>query len=285
MFGSDGDYLDIVLDNLTHAPGFPIDLGNNLRSEPAILDIGSEKIILIGCNDNNFYAVNYSDASLRFVIPTGDDVYTSAAFKGSGNNTEIYFGSDDGNIYGIDINGNSLTGFPYNIDGEVVGSVAIADLDNDNSLDIIAVNSTGQLYGVNDSGSLLDYFPINYGTSFASAPMVVDYDNDGDLEIVTGSSGDLMILDYKNQVSADVSSWSIFKGGYERKGFYSGEGADPGCNQGDVNCDEILNILDIVLLVNMIMNDDPYSQVADVNLDGILNILDIVLLVNIVLAE
>ena len=285
VFGSDGDFLDVVLDNLTHAPGFPIDLGNNLRSEPAILDIGSEKIILIGCNDNNFYAINYSDASLRFVIPTGDDVYTSAAFKGSGNNTEIYFGSDDGNIYAVDINGNALDGFPYNVDGEVVGSVAIADLDNDNSLDIIAVNSTGQLYGLSDSGSLLDYFPINYGTSFASAPMVIDYDNDGDLEIVTGSSGDLMILDYKNQVNTDISSWSLFKGGYERKGFYSGEGAEPGCNQGDVNCDEILNILDIVLLVNMIMNDDPYSQIADVNLDGILNILDIVLLVNIVLAE
>ena len=115
--------------------------------------------------------------------------------------------------------------------------------------------------------------------------MVIDYDNDGDLEIVTGSSGDLMILDYKNQVNTDISSWSLFKGGYERKGFYSGEGSEPGCIQGDVNCDEILNILDIVLLVNMIMNDDPYSQIADVNLDGILNILDIVLLVNIVLAE
>ena len=285
VFGSDGDYLDIVLDNLTHAPGFPIDLGNNLRSEPAILDIGSEKIILIGCNDNNFYAINYSDASLRFVIPTGDDVYTSAAFKGSGNNTEIYFGSDDGNIYGVDIEGNALAGFPYNVDGEVIGSVAIADLDNDNSLDIIAVNSSGQLSAISDSGYLLEYFPINYGTSFSSAPMVIDYDSDGDLEIVTGSSGDLMILDYKNQVNTDLNSWSLFKGGYERKGFYSGEGSDPGCIQGDVNCDEILNILDIVLLVNMIMNGDPYSQIADVNLDGILNILDIVLLVNIVLAE
>ena len=116
VFGSDADLLHVILDDLSEAPGFPIDLGNNLRSEPANLDIGSEKIILIGCNDNNMYAVNYSDASLRFVIPTGDDVYTSASFKGAGNNTKIYFGSDDGNIFGVDINGNALSGFPYSVD-------------------------------------------------------------------------------------------------------------------------------------------------------------------------
>ena len=47
IFGTDGDNLHVLLDNLTIAPGFPIDLGNNLRAEPAILDTGDEKIILI----------------------------------------------------------------------------------------------------------------------------------------------------------------------------------------------------------------------------------------------
>ena len=285
IFGSDTDYLHVILDDLTEAPNFPIDLGNNLRSEPAVLDVGNEKIILIGCNDNNFYAINYSDASLRFVIPTGDDVYTSSAFKGSGNNVEIYFGSDDGNVYGVDISGNSLQGFPYNIGGAVVGSIAIADLDNDNSLDIVAVSGTGQIHALSDSGAPLDYFPINFGSSFTSAPMIIDYDNDNDLEIICGASGNLAVIDYKVPVYSDMESWSIFKGGYDRKGFYSNEGDDPGCEQGDVNCDNILNILDIVLLVNMIMNEDPYSEISDVNSDGILNILDIVLLVNIVLSE
>ena len=285
VFGSDGDFLHVLLDDLTEAPGFPIDLGNNLRSEPAIVDIGSEKVILIGCNDNNFYAINYSDASLRFVIPTGDDVYTSAAFKGSGNNTEIYFGSDDGNVYGVDVNGNALQGFPYNIDGAVVGSIAIADLDNDSSLDIVAVNSIGQLYGLDDSGNLLENFPINHEYAFSSAPMIIDYDNDNDFEIVCGTGGDLFVVDYKVPVTSDLDSWSMFKGGYDRKGFYSGSDSEPGCDQGDVNCDSIINILDIVLLVNIIMNGDPYSEDSDVNSDGILNILDIVVLVNIVLSE
>ena len=285
VFGSDADYLHVILDNLSEAPGFPIDLGNNLRSEPAVLDIGSEKIILIGSNDNNFYAINYSDVSIRFVVPTGDDVYTSAAFKGSGNNTEIYFGSDDGNIFGVDVNGNTLPGFPYNINGAVIGSIAIADLNNDSFLDIVAVNSLGQLYGLDDSGMLLDNFPINHQYPFASAPMIIDLDNDGDLEIFCGTGGDLVVIDYKVHVTSDLDSWSLFKGGYERKGFYSGSDSGPSCEQGDVNCDSIINILDIVVLVNAVMNEDPYSENFDVNSDGILNILDIVVLVNIILAE
>jgi len=49
---------------------------------------------------------------------------------------------------------------------------------------------------------------------------------------------------------------------------------------GDINGDEILNILDIVLMVNMILGVE-YSLVADINGDGNLNILDIILMVNI----
>ena len=51
---------------------------------------------------------------------------------------------------------------------------------------------------------------------------------------------------------------------------------------GDINGDDILNILDIVTLVTIVISggDNP---AADINEDGILNILDIVVLVNLVL--
>jgi len=51
---------------------------------------------------------------------------------------------------------------------------------------------------------------------------------------------------------------------------------------GDINLDNIVNILDVVLLLNSIL-DNQYSQIADINLDGQLSILDIVLLVNIII--
>ena len=56
---------------------------------------------------------------------------------------------------------------------------------------------------------------------------------------------------------------------------------------GDVNEDEMLNILDIVIVVNFVLGTDaPTSNefsVADLNGDGILNILDIVSLTNLIL--
>ena len=49
---------------------------------------------------------------------------------------------------------------------------------------------------------------------------------------------------------------------------------------GDINGDEVLNVLDIVLMINMILSDE-YSVVADVNEDESVDVLDVVLMVNI----
>jgi len=55
---------------------------------------------------------------------------------------------------------------------------------------------------------------------------------------------------------------------------------------GDINSDEIVNVLDLVMLVGFVLNDNPTNSelnAADLNNDGILNVLDVVSLVNIIL--
>tara|TARA_Y100001970_G_scaffold245869_1_gene313261 strand:+ start:1054 stop:2586 length:1533 start_codon:yes stop_codon:yes gene_type:complete len=55
---------------------------------------------------------------------------------------------------------------------------------------------------------------------------------------------------------------------------------------GDINTDDIVNVLDLVMLVNFVLNDNPTNaelNAADLNNDGILNVLDVVSLVNIIL--
>ena len=49
---------------------------------------------------------------------------------------------------------------------------------------------------------------------------------------------------------------------------------------GDINDDEILDVLDIVLMINMILSNE-YNVVADVNEDGSVDILDVIVMVNI----
>jgi len=51
---------------------------------------------------------------------------------------------------------------------------------------------------------------------------------------------------------------------------------------GDLNGDEILDVLDIVLMINMILNNQ-YSLVADVNEDDSLNVLDVIIMINILI--
>ena len=50
---------------------------------------------------------------------------------------------------------------------------------------------------------------------------------------------------------------------------------------GDINGDNILNILDIVLIVNILSNE--YSLIADANEDESIDVLDVILIVNILL--
>ena len=52
---------------------------------------------------------------------------------------------------------------------------------------------------------------------------------------------------------------------------------------GDVNGDEVINVLDVVQTINMILGVQSESSLADLNDDGIVNILDVVLMINVVL--
>ena len=53
---------------------------------------------------------------------------------------------------------------------------------------------------------------------------------------------------------------------------------------GDLNSDDIINVLDIILLINIIFDDHPFNEIGDLTGDGYNNILDIVQLVNIIMS-
>ena len=56
---------------------------------------------------------------------------------------------------------------------------------------------------------------------------------------------------------------------------------------GDLNQDNIYNVLDVILTVNLVLSDTGIPECelysADINQDGILNILDVLLVINLVL--
>ncbi len=52
---------------------------------------------------------------------------------------------------------------------------------------------------------------------------------------------------------------------------------------GDLNNDEIINILDVIMVVNLILENSIYEENADMNYDGSIDVLDIIQIVNIIL--
>ena len=53
---------------------------------------------------------------------------------------------------------------------------------------------------------------------------------------------------------------------------------------GDVNQDGILYVLDVVIMVNIALGNNPSVPNADMNSDDVVNVLDIVILVSVILA-
>ena len=52
---------------------------------------------------------------------------------------------------------------------------------------------------------------------------------------------------------------------------------------GDLNQDDLLNILDIIIMVNIILNVEDDQPMADMNGDGMVDILDVITLINMIL--
>jgi hypothetical protein len=58
-----------------------------------------------------------------------------------------------------------------------------------------------------------------------------------------------------------------------------------GQNNGDINQDGSINVLDIVVLVNIILDTSLNPEYADLNNDGEINVIDVVILVNQILGS
>ena len=289
VFATESDNIWLIYDDGTPAPGFPFTAGDKFKSAPAILDYNGGKIIFAGSRDFSMYALN-SDGSLRFSVETSNYVNTSPAFVETGNGLGIFFGSEDGHIYGVDINGADLPGWPVEVNGAVNSSAVIADLDGDGIGEIMAGTAQGDVLCFHVDGTPYLNFPIEMPVPITGSGTAADLDGDGDVELLIGSSMYMLAFDIKETGTTD-GFWAIHRGSNLRTG-YTGDILVSGCDcqLGDLNCDTVVDILDIVRTVNIILTGGSDAtecelQVADMNSDGIIDILDIVLIVNLVMGN
>jgi len=286
--GTESNKLWVVYDDGTIAPGFPFIANEKFRAAPVVINAIFGKVILAGCRDNTFYAIN-QDGSLRFSIPTSDYVLTSPAIYKFEETYHIFFASNDGGLYGVDLDGNTLSGWPVFNNGAIVTSPVIADLDNDGSPEIISGTQMGDMVAFNLDGSPFIYFPISNIFGYSGSPTVTDTDMDGDLEILLGSTGNMVNIDLKFE--GNVSQyWNVHRGNYLRTGYFDpATGVDcSSCTLGDVNCDGTINVLDVVRTVYIIINSpndlgECEFFLADINEDTVLDVLDLVIMIDLII--
>ena len=152
---------------------------------------------------------------------------------------------------------------------------------------------TGGWYASNCSGGPRQTFQIILYSNNEIKIQYKDFNNSSDGNYPSGgtpSHGCYSTVGIENHLG-DMGLEYTFNNSYPDGAATLGDGSalfitfnqEPDFVLGDINSDEVLDILDVVILVNLVLSQG-YSDPADMNSDGVLDVLDIVILVNAILS-
>ncbi|MFH1688871.1 MAG: C25 family cysteine peptidase [Candidatus Eisenbacteria bacterium] len=218
-------------------PGWPVNLGGDVRTSVAVGDVNNNGLIEVvaGTNTDQIYLLsgegqvfpNWPKACVQ-----NDDFASSptlADLDGDGD-LEILMSSSDNKIHVWTWEGAIYPGaWPRTIvDGGVAdkrGSVSVGDIDDDADLEIIVGSNNGQVCAYDTDGTLIDGWPIQTDAEIHSSPTLEDLDRDGDMEVVvSGMDGMVYVWDTEGSYSdGDGIEWGNFRHDNRRSGFYGYE--------------------------------------------------------------
>lgn len=289
LAATESNQIWLIMDNGEIANGFPFQGNDKFKEAPAFLTVNGQHMILAGCEDGLVYLLDTS-GNINFIYDAGAPISTGFGFLDIDDDLRIFFGNENGELFAVNILGHDLLGWPIDAGGIINSSPVFTDLNNDGIPEVISGSSTGDMLVFDFYGMAYPHFPYQYGYQFISSGTISDIDLDGDSEIIMGSTHSVVMMDIKESGNS-FGYWDTFQGNAQRTGHYvsNQNGECPNPMLGDLNCDGILDVLDIVRLVNIIVHPEDDSPgmyelwAADLNEDSVTDILDAVILVNLII--
>ena len=179
-------------------PGFPIYHGAN--KSPVLFNIDEdEELEIIYPSGSSLFIFNYDGSILPgWPVSAPFDIGSPAiADIDNDDEYELVAGTFQGpvvpesfEIYAWNMDGSIVEGFPFETCGVVKAAPAIGDLDNDGTLEIVAVayseTNEDSLYVIDPQGNLKPGWPVTVTYGRLSSPALGDLDGDGDVEILIG---------------------------------------------------------------------------------------------------
>lgn len=192
----------------------------------------------------------------------------------------------DGFLYAYHANGASVAsdsaeGLFAALPGSA-SAVALVDIDNDNQPEVVLrigelLFGPDQIYALEADGSFVSGYPITFGngsSSVMSAPVVGDVDGDGEADMVTVQSTGRSVALWNLAVPLSLRGrpWPKFQADIWNSGvipspnydiiylvrmidmLYRGGSLFPPYESTDLNCDNRINLLDVVMLINYIFS-------------------------------
>lgn len=232
-------------------PNFPMSINNNnLAGSAALVDLDDDGFLEIivaerdipigylhifeldGTEWNNGWPVTLDS------IPTG--TATVGDIDNDGQLEIVYLSYTS--IYILETSGSTVTGWPLQIADTSFSyqSPALADLDQDNDLEIILVahKSAAGCYVFHHNGSPMEGWPQLVNTWTFCPPTVTDLESDGKLEILAGRAG--------NNAPTSPCFWAWNKSGETKDGFpyasMHGGGSEGPLTVADINGDGNMEI-------------------------------------------
>ena len=179
-------------------PGFPLYYG--AHKSPVLFNVDDdEELEIIYPSGSSLFIFNYDGSILPgWPVSAPYDIGSPAiADIDNDDEYELVAGTFQGpvvpesfEIYAWNMDGSVVEGFPFETCGVVKAAPAIGDLDNDGTLEIVAVayseTDEDSLYVIDPQGNLKPGWPVTVTYGRLSSPALGDLDGDGDVEILIG---------------------------------------------------------------------------------------------------